>query len=89
MLVCPAAFVTGAAPNVAEAPDAGAVKVTVSPGMGFPKASRTVTTSGAPAVPTVIDWPLPLVAVRLAGAPGTLVSAKEADVAPEACATTA
>ena len=57
------------------APLAGAVKVTVTPGTGLPKASVTVATSGlAKAVLTVAVCPDPEFAVIVVGAPTVIVT---------------
>src|SRR5262249_21681267 len=62
--------------KVAEAPEAGAVNVTVTPGTGLPRASVTTTTSGAvKPVATVTVWPEPETTMTDAAA-GVLVSAK-------------
>jgi hypothetical protein len=75
--------------NVPLAPEAGGVNVTTTPLTGLLPASVTVATRGAAnAVPMVALCGLPLVAATLAGAPTLLVSAKLADVAPVAPATT-
>src|SRR5262249_61023673 len=67
------------------------VKVTVTPGMTFPKLSLTTAASAVgKAVLTVVLWGVPAVGVRLAGAPGLLVRANVAEglVPPEAVAVT-
>jgi hypothetical protein len=65
--------------SVADAPDPGGVKVTVTPGTTLPLASLTTTRSGeAKAVPTVLDCGLPLTTAIEAGAPAVFVSEKEA-----------
>ena len=57
-------------PQVQVGPAAGAVKVTVEQGRGFPPASHTVAASGlANAEPTAALWPLPPVTPMLAGGP--------------------
>lgn len=58
-LATPLALVTAAA-IVADAPEPGAVKLTVAPGTGLPWLSLTVADSDcANAVRTVADWALP------------------------------
>ncbi len=80
--VWPAALVTAAAEVEADAPDPGAVNVTVAPGTVLPYWSFTTTRSGAPsAVPTVALCPEPLTTAMLAGTPAVLVSTKVAGVA--------
>ncbi len=91
LLAVPEAFVdTVPAGSVAEAPDPGAVKVTVAPGTRLPPASRTVTTSAAAnAVLTWADCPPPEVELIDAAAPAVLVSPKLVVVAtPAALAVT-
>ena len=85
-----APVVAGEPVRVAEAPDAGAAKVTLTPGTGLPKASLTTTTSGAAKpVATVAVWPEPETTATDAAAPGVLVSAKLAGaVTPAAEAVT-
>ena len=59
------------------APLLGGVNVTVTPLTGFPLASVTVATSGAPkAVSSFVLCGVPLVAVILAGGPGVFVNEK-------------
>ncbi len=83
--VWPEALVTAAAEVEADAPEAGAVYVTVAPGTLLPYWSLTTTRSGAEsAVPTVALWPEPLTTAMLAGVPAVLVSAKVAGVATPA-----
>jgi hypothetical protein len=79
----------GVVANVALAPEAGAVKVTVTPLTGLLLESVTVATNGlANAVLTVALCPPPLVAVRCAGAPAVLVNAKLAGAnAPDVAVT--
>src|SRR2546421_11973457 len=61
------------------APLPGAAKVTLAPDTGLPKASLTVTTSGAAkAVVTVALWGVPDVAAMLAAAPAVLGRSKDA-----------
>ena len=82
-LASPEAFVT-AVPTTGFvlAPLAGPVKVTVIPLNGLLPLSRTNATSElANAVPTVADWPLPVLTVTDAAAPAVFVSAKFAGVA--------
>ena len=73
-------------PNLPEAPDGGAVNVTVTPETGLPFASTTVTPSAVPnAVPTVVDCGVvPLFALRVFGAPAVIVSCWVALVSDEA-----
>jgi hypothetical protein len=53
--------------NVADGPDAGAVKVTFTSDIGSPFVSFTRTTRGAPnAVLTAADWGVPETALMLA-----------------------
>lgn len=76
----PAAFVTAlvvrvALANVPEAPEAGAVKVTVAPGTGLPAASLTSATSAAgKAFATVPVCGEPEEMTVLAAAPAVIVS---------------
>src|SRR5258708_2796625 len=71
------------------APLAGAVKVTTAPRTGLFPASVTVATSGAAnAVLIATLCPEPLVTVTFAAGPVVFVSAKFAEVAPVALATT-
>ena len=75
--------------NAPPGPDAGAVKVTTTPGTGLPPLSLTVACNAVPnVVPIVALCGVPLVAVMEAGAPGALVRTKSAAVAPVALATT-
>jgi hypothetical protein len=75
--------------NVPLAPDAGGVNVTTTPLTGLFPESVTVATNGAAnAVLIAALCGVPLVAVTLAAAPALFVSAKFADVAPLALATT-
>lgn len=75
--------------NVPEAPDDGAVKVTVAPETGLPDESVTSATSPeAKGAPTVADWPDPDTTATLAGPLETLVSAKVVLVAPGLVAVT-
>ena len=68
-------------PNVALAPDAGAVNVTVTPLTGLLFASFTVACSGVVnALLTVVLWGVPAVGVMLAGGAVVLVNAKLAVV---------
>lgn len=68
--------------NVALAPEAGAVNVTVTPDTGLPPASFTTATSGLPkGVLTFALCPLPLTTVMLAADPAVLVKENEAGVA--------
>src|SRR5262245_15920244 len=72
--------VAGEPASVAEAPEAGAVNVTLTPGTGLPYWSSTTTTSGlAKAAPTVADWIEPETTVTDAGSPGVFVRLKLAD----------
>ena len=67
--------------NVAPAPDAGAVNVTVTPLTGLLFASFTVACSGVVnALLTVALWGVPAVATMLAGGAVVLVNAKLAGV---------
>jgi hypothetical protein len=80
-------------PLVAKAPLApveGAVNVTATPLSGLLSASVTVATSGfVNCVLTFVLWPLPLVAVMMAGAPAEFDKLKLAGVAaPVAAAVT-
>ena len=69
-------------------PEAGAVKVTVTPGTGLPALSLTVACRAvAKAAPTVALCGVPLAAVIEAGAPAVLVRAKLTVEAPGALAT--
>jgi hypothetical protein len=72
------------------APVLGGVNVTVTPFTGFPLASVTVATSGAPnAVSSFALCVVPLVAVILDGDPGVFVSEKfAAPVIPTTLAVT-
>jgi hypothetical protein len=64
--------------NVPPAPEAGALKVTLTPETKLPLASFTVAMSGLlKAVLIRVLWPPPDVAVILPGAPAVLVKAKE------------
>ena len=75
--------------NVPLAPLAGAVNVTITPLTGLWPASVTVATSGAPnAVLIGALCPDPLVTTTVAAGPVVFVSAKFAEVAPVALATT-
>ena len=75
--------------NVPLAPLPGAENVTTTPPTGLLPASVTVATSGAPnAVLIGALCPDPLVTVTFAAAPAVFVSAKFAEVAPVALATT-
>jgi len=76
--------------NVPLAPEAGAVKVTIAPGTGFPPTSTTFATSGAGnALLIGVDWGLPDDAVIAAGDPVVFVSVKVAGAeAPFAVAVT-
>ena len=91
-MATPLALVTAVAEvvKVPEAPLAGGVKVTVTPGTGLPYWSTSVAASGLEkAVPTVVLWPLP--EARLSVSPvvlAALVSEKFAELAPVAEATT-
>jgi hypothetical protein len=77
-----ASVVAAGADGAADAPLAGATKLTDAPAIGLPSASVTVATSAEPnAVDTVVLWPLPLVATMTAAAPAVLVSENVADVA--------
>jgi hypothetical protein len=65
--------------SVADVPDPGGVKVTVTFGTTLPLASLTTTTSGeAKAVPAVPVCGLPLTTAIEAGAPAVFVIEKEA-----------
>ncbi len=67
--------------NVPLAPEAGAVKVTLAPETKLPPASFTVATNGLlNAWLTCALWPLPDIAVMVAGAPTVFVRVKEAAV---------
>ena len=69
--------------NVALAPLAGAVNVTVTFATGFPPPSATVTTSGAlNVVLTTASCGVPLLAVIVAGGPTVFVIAKLAGPVP-------
>jgi hypothetical protein len=76
--------------KVPEAPDPGAVNVTLTPGTGFVPASRTVTASAlANAVETIADCGVvPAFAVIVEGAPTVLVREKVTFATPEALAVT-
>src|SRR5207302_1870854 len=79
---------TGEPVTPAEAPDAGAAKLTATPGTALPYASVIRTTSGAAnAAATVAVCPEPDTADSAAAAPGALVSAKPADSAPAVAVT--
>ncbi len=84
-----ALVVAGEIVIAAEAPEAGAANVTIAPETGFPLASLTIATRGAPkAVPTVVLWLFPLLTAIVAGAPAVFVRLNVPDVAPEVEAVT-
>ena len=75
--------------NVALAPATGAAKLIAAPGTMLPPASRTSTTSAAPkGCATIADCGLPEIAVMLAAAPVSTITAAlldayvDADVKP-------
>ena len=76
--------------NTPDAPEAGAVKITLTPDTGLLPASRTVTASGlAKAVLiAVLCGVVPALAVIVAAAPAVLVSEKFNVVRPVAAAVT-
>src|SRR5215475_7893570 len=82
MLACPVESVTSlAADSRAVAPFAGALKLTVAPRTGCPKASSTNTRSGANGLPEISVWGEPDTTRIRTGAPAVLVSANTAGAA--------
>jgi hypothetical protein len=85
----PEALVMAVPLKVAEAPAAGVVKLTVTPGNATPPALRTTATSDcAKAVFTTVDCGVPLTTVMLAGTVEMLVRSNVAEVAPPTAAVT-
>jgi hypothetical protein len=65
--------------NMPLAPEAGALKVMLTPETGLPLASFTMATNGLlKAVLMTVLWPPPDAAVMVAGAPAVFVKANEA-----------
>src|SRR5262247_2965401 len=82
MLACPVESVTAlAADSRAVAPLAGALKVTLAPLTGCPKASSTRTRSGASGVSETAVWGEPDTTRIRAAAPAVLVSENTAGAA--------
>jgi hypothetical protein len=68
---------------LAPAPGGGGTKVTVTPDTGLPSESFTVACRAAGnAVPTVVDWGVPPVAVMKAAVVDVLVSEKDVESVP-------